>query len=103
MTTNPGRRPIPANAAGEGWRTAPWPGEMKPFESRGKHAGYTIACPDCTTLLAINTALCDIGQKDAFWIESGSLEAGTLSLSPSIVCRACGWHGYLRNNLFTFA
>lgn len=41
---------------------------------------------------------------DRRWEMTGSLEAGDLTIAPSILCRAerpdggeCGWHGYVRN------
>lgn len=88
------------------------PGDMmRTFNADGSLNGFLIACPNCGVFGALG-----INSKQANWtvakgltnVGGVTLDAGpgdlndvtTLSLTPSILKRCCGWHGYLRRGVF---
>jgi len=76
------------------------PGEMFPetcITGTGElQKGYIIFCPGCARELWIATS-----GPGSHWEESGDLDAGTLSITPSIWHHDdCEWHGFLRDGIF---
>ncbi|WP_407541484.1 DUF6527 family protein [Deinococcus radiomollis] len=58
--------------------------------------GFVLSCPGCGERLSLRTD--GPGQH---WTPAGDLDAGTLTLTPSIHhAPGCGWHGYLQNGTF---
>ncbi len=58
--------------------------------------GYTVFCPGCAERLSLQTS-----EPGPRWTASGDLDAGTLTLTPSIHHQqGCGWHGHLVDGTF---
>lgn len=90
------------------------PGLMVPVTARvgarQEHAGYILACPGCGLALSVTTNPRTTVRTDAAsWQESGDLDAGTLTLTPSLwhqgpqnraTANGCGWHGWLQDGVF---
>jgi hypothetical protein len=79
------------------------PGEMWPRSTMRADAqvvrhGYALYCPGCGSEAWIPT---DPATPEISWAESGDLDAGTLTLTPSLAMRCCNWHGWLRDGVFT--
>lgn len=101
--TNP-KRTVPARRdmveGGFGGPDTHQPGEMFPetciTDTGEAQKGYIIFCPGCARELWIATT-----GPGAHWNESGDLDAGTLSITPSIWHHDdCEWHGHLVNGQF---
>ncbi|GGR39772.1 DUF6527 family protein [Deinococcus ruber] len=77
------------------------PGEMTPYIQMIDGAllpgGFTLFCPGCAERVSLPTA-----GPGPHWAATGDLDAGTLTLTPSIWhSNGCGWHGYLTNGVFS--
>jgi len=72
------------------------PGEMRPVvDVQERLVGFVLACPGCGERLSLRTV-----GPEAHWEATGDLDAGTLSLTPSIHHEeGYGWHGWLRDGL----
>lgn len=61
----------------------------------------SFACPGCGRFGSILYGDPKPVISQSWKIESGSIEALNLTLSPSINCvGCCGWHGFLKNGIF---
>ena len=71
---------------------------LRPFIRDGERAGFLFAHdqPDqphrCEGALSTNP-----GDSSPTWDASGSLDDGTLTLSPSVLCTIDGFHGWVRD------
>jgi Family of unknown function (DUF6527) len=58
-----------------------------------KRVRFTICCPGCGKR---------VGVRDTWAVLAGSIEdVTTLTLDPSLKFACCGWHGYLKNGVFS--
>ena len=60
-------------------------------------AGYGFTCPGCGAESWLPVA----PESGGWTLTAGEFATGVgLTLSPSILNRCCGWHGYLRDGVF---
>ena len=73
------------------------PGAMEPRTGLGTEVmGWGYCCPGCGAQSYVPRNL--DGDTTGWDLVAGDpREPSTLTLSPSLLCRGCAWHGYLRN------
>ncbi len=74
------------------------PGALYPIDAHT----IAMACPGCGQVSAMHVGNPKPDRKPS-WTLTGNLDRlDTVSLDPSVNCiGCCGWHGWLRNGIYT--
>lgn len=75
------------------------PGDVEVRTINGELYGYAYRCPGCGEADYLALAPSD---PDGWRVTAGdALRPESVSLSPSILHRPCGWHGYLTSGVLS--